>query len=335
MDPERSKINPQVQSPFFNLTPELQLQIFDRMEEKDLSVVDRVMTSLTCKLMAIRLKVKRSKLPKALTPGETHADAVKKQRLNFMLRLAPWFDDLSAASDPILRKLSRDASGADLKHVVVYDKIYLAKNGFALCMSCVEFRRAAIYMRQVKSEAAVPTVRWVRCLPLNDTGLIALPNVEEMLFNTTLATLVTRPPQPSWQSHLVDKKRMPLYRNPDRKIKSTKPTVIINEAVLKIKRKAETQGVPPSGQAKKKKISAPSGDIKVARVKTSAPLDSADAEQKAADARRDTVALKKMKAMTGLEECEYLPVDATGFFRMAEVGICPVHFIDPMKLVGL
>lgn len=127
------------------------------------SAPDRIVLSLVCKRFARVLSVRRREMPRPVNLNANTAPTQKRARLNFLLRLAPWFDGSAARLDPDIQAIEQaraEGRYADVPKLAVVDK------GWILCVSCLKFRRARVALLDVNAASSTdPSLpgRWTRC----------------------------------------------------------------------------------------------------------------------------------------------------------------------------
>ena len=263
-------------------------------EWKKEPVSDRVTLSLVCKRLATDIAVRRSIIPRPVLHNS--ATAPKRQRLNFMLRLAPWFDNDAAENDDEIQATETARSQRRFEYM---DKFVVVNEGWILCVKCLKYSQARIAMLDLNAhkytDPAIPG-RWMRCIIKreDETHLgerLCLDGVEA-----------------NWTAIPADKAKLPDYCNPKIKIKKTN----------KITSTPKGKGNSKAQVKPKEKTDAPETAL-AAKGKGIASANAADA--------------KAPEELTGLEDCHYLPVNAYGE-RVPEVSLCPLHTFDPLRFIG-
>jgi hypothetical protein len=334
---------------------ELVEALFEHIENsKDISINDKVMLMLTCKLFAQllgprvsgskRLGLTRSAIPAALNDvrnGGQPTEAQKRGRLNFMMRLAPYFEDLAVRRDPKLRSMPLENAPG----IPADDRLFHIKKGWSFCTACVKYRPSEIFVVQVANKNFPHTVRWVRCVPQK---IANRPDGSKavMKMNDEVKDILYDIAYQGWTYFEGDRTKFPLYKKPPKIAKTAQNTG----------GKAANSNATASGSSgsaagsKRRKITAPelvdnaTIGYPVKRKKTDAPMDEEHAERveaaekkrvKEAEIAREAALKAKMVDGNGTGDCYYMPMDGSGELALAMIWICDEHTIDPVKLVGL
>lgn len=199
-----------------------------------------------------------------------------------------------------------------------------------LCAACVRYRRAGILVKYERNATAMGEIdgcwwmgklhegldvgRWTRCVPPGgnmDGGARGVDGV--------IAEIIERGEvERGWVAVPIEVRKLPGWSTPP-----------------KVDGGAAGQGKgggggPSKGGGKKKKATFGGGSGKV-----NAPLNSDEEDEENKKKMKKGKGIGGMvKGRSGTEACVYLPVDVEGV-RVPEMGLCPLHRVDPMKLVGL
>lgn len=257
------------------------------------------MLSLVCKKFATEISVRRSNIPRAVNP--TAATAPKRQRLNFLQRLAPWFDNDASQNNGEIEATEQARAERRFGDT---DKLIIVDGGWILCVSCLKYRQARVAMLDLNAphhhyhshDGPSMPGRWTRCLIRRED--------EAHLIGQRLCLDGV---EANWIPLPADKSKLPDYVNPESKIK-------------KANKKIKIDNKPNKGSAKPKQ-------------KTDAPQSIASAD-KGKGKGKNAAGAKVPQDLTGLEDCHYLPVDAYGE-RVGEFSLCPMHSFDPVRLIGM
>ncbi|ETN41786.1 uncharacterized protein HMPREF1541_03723 [Cyphellophora europaea CBS 101466] len=176
------------------------------------------------------MAVPRQKIPARV--GDHASTVTKRNRLVFMLRLAPWFDDCSARA---YKEVTRVDSCRKLGETGPKDDFVTIGKGWLLCTGCLKYRPAKIAMVHTSHflDGAAEPGRWTRCL---------VRRQDEYLMHSHL---VFHDTEDGWTPIVVDKRKLPGYVNPS--------------APKKKKKKSTTGSKAQAKSMKKEKIDTPVG----------------------------------------------------------------------------
>jgi hypothetical protein len=302
------------------------LLILDEIQK--LGTIDKVFWSLTCKQMAILLQVKRNSIGNAVYGHSS--TALKIRKLNFMLKMAPWFDDLSVRRDPQFQELEVNLRNNPNFQVPRSLRFASVINGFAFCVSCLNYRRTQTIMMHTSNfptkipQAAQPGPRtpgrWVRVLTQAARDDASM----QQLLRSSLGDEANVEFEAGWTTVPTDPRKLPGYINP-------------NTVRGSRKRKAEAGSSLSGGSASKKARTTSVEESNTGSINTKGK-GTAKAQPKFMGApvaygdpgvgsSRDHAVIE-----TGLEHLTFLPVNAYGE-RTSMMCMCERHVIDPLQLV--
>jgi hypothetical protein len=304
-------------------------------EMSRLPTIDKVMWSLTCKTIASRLAVRRSSLPQ--TVYTHHTSAVKSRKLSFMLKMAPWFDDLSARRSAQIQEIETRPSN-QIPQSIRSHRYVSVLNGFAFCVACLIYRPTQIVLMHTSNfstqfPAATFTGprtpgRWVRVLAYAETDRSTMRQIQrhevgDARFETGWFTIPTDP------------RKLPGYTNPTSR-RGTK------------KRKAEAGAGFDAGGSASKKASTDDNFYPTGFENRTAVFLAAARGNRNSGAQPDHAGAPPAPTPysdagvggsrhyayveTGMEHLTFLPVNAYGQ-RTNMMCLCPLHAIDPLQLV--
>lgn len=275
-------------------------EIFDMIckEWNDFPVADRVLLILVCKRFAQAITVRRKHIPRLPPSGNLAyaATATKRHRINFLQRLAPWFNDNTALNNLDILTVEESRKKG------VWDNVFTllpVDNGWILCVACLKYHRARTLMINLndtptKSDDTTLPGIWTRCVMgrcddprvLNNRESIDLTNIERDWLQL-----------PATANAII----VPGYFNPKARLR-------------KLTKKIDTPAGSSKGKAKEK-------------VDTPENIKHANKSGKKGAEGKDPA------TWTGFEECSYLPVDVKGE-RVPVFMMCPMHTFDPTMFVG-
>lgn len=288
---------------------------------RNLPVLDQVLWSLTCKTIARRLRSSHLKIPPS--PIATSPTAVKKARLNFLLKIGPWFDDLSSNRNFDIIQMQQEYKVANSipKSIERWPQRYVqVPSGWAFCCTCLKYRPTIVLMMHTANFSVenLPTPgRWTRVMAhARDENTKQLVLVEECgARNDPIGEF-----EQGWTTVPVSPRNFPGWVSPNTTAKKRKADGAATASASKNPVAAGTSSSHP-GKRKTKLSAQPkmmAGNTATAQHQQ---------EDSWAFEHKDPVLLR-----TGLETLTFLPVDAYGE-RASLMSVCPNHSFDPVKLM--
>lgn len=281
--------------------------------EGELPLADRVILNLVCKRFANDMPIPRKNLPRlpgpvahtVLRPSTIprhladQATAVKRNRLNFLQRLAPWFDSLTIRSNIdilTIEESRRLANFADVPALVVVDAAWV------LCVACLKYQKTTTVMLDVNAANKVDPRepgQWNRCV-------IPRWDAKEGLKRLAAQDIDLSEVEKFWMYYTATPKSVPGYFDPKSMLKKMV-----------------------------KKVNAPAVERKKGRAKVK--MDTVESAEVVVDGdgRKWLKKYEKpVEALTGFEECTWLPVNLSGE-REAVFAVCSGHTLDPLHFIGI
>ena len=292
--------------------------------DADLPLADRVILNLVCKRFARDMPVSKSSLPRLTATTNTstsnrpaarsladQATATKRLRLNFLQRLAPWFDALTARRNPDILAIEA-LRATNSPNIHSFPTLLLVPNAWVFCAACVKYQLTTTLMLNLNAaqhlDPALPGV-WTRCIVgPQDAHSLELQRLAVEQKKTVDLGEVER----FWTVMPQKPRHVPGYFDP-----ATRMRMMV------------------------KKVDAPERKAgRKVRVKVDAPVwvevvnYGGGRVYRAGEREEGRMKKKAGAVLTGFEECTWLPVGLSGE-REAVFQICGGHTVDPLLVVGI